>query len=45
MCASKERPKVFISYRWSRAEHKQFVMELASPSEHLASMPSSTSGG
>lgn len=29
MSASKEHPKVFISYSWSGAEHEQFVMELA----------------
>jgi hypothetical protein len=27
--ASKERPKVVISYRWSDAVHEQFIMELA----------------
>ncbi len=29
MSASKEHPKVFISYSWSGAEHEQFVIELA----------------
>lgn len=29
MSASKEHPKVFISYSWSGAEHEQFVVELA----------------
>ncbi|WP_313951509.1 toll/interleukin-1 receptor domain-containing protein [Accumulibacter sp.] len=29
MSASKEHPKVFISYSWSGPEHEQFVMELA----------------